>query len=120
MASKLLTIPENSREVFGLFSASIVDKPEHFTKAWEVLLRHSDRAMLTVLVSALAQDLVYTSICYLPKKVQPKVSKYLAENPAIREKVLNELREHQEYLRHAVKKQVAAGNKEFSGLRVVA
>lgn len=120
MASKLVPIPEKFRVLFGMFAAATVDKPKEFTKAWEVLVRRSDRSMLTVLVSSLAQDLVYTSICYLPKKVQPKVLKYLADNPAIRDEALNELRKHQESLRAAVKAEVAAGNKEYVGLRVVA
>lgn len=120
MASTLLTIPENKRVVFGKFAAAIIDKPEKFEACWEILIKHSDRAMLSMLISSKAQDLIYTAICYLPAKVQPNISKVLAKNPDIRARVLTECQSNQQALRMAIKDKIDAGDENYVGLRVVA
>lgn len=107
----MLDIPEECREVFGLFAMAVVEKPDEFVKAFEILLRHSSDRMLRLLAEKPAADVAYTMLCYLPEDVRDEVAKYMADNPDKRERVLAEVRDCQTTLKAAIQDRIKQGDK---------
>ena len=107
----MLDIPEECRQVFALFATAVVEKPDQFVEAFEILLRHSSDPMLRLLVDQSADDIAYTMLCYLPEEVRDEVAEYMAKNTDKRDYALSKVRECQATLRAAIQDQVKQGNK---------
>lgn len=101
--------PNYFREPWGLFAQAVCEKPEHFAEAFGVLLKYAEKDAIRLLVDAAPDDIATTILAYLPEQAQEKVTALLANDPALVERIREEIRGCQSSLRDACREVVASG-----------